>query len=112
MLRVRLQTTKFENLRMKEYETIEHFYVCVHDIANNSFALAENMSEEKLARKFLRYFSKRFDMKLIAIEEAQDISSIKVDELIGSFLAFKMAINEKNEKKRKGVSFKVDIEDD
>jgi len=29
--------------------------------------------------------AKRFDMKVTAIEEAQDISSMKVDELIGYF---------------------------
>jgi len=40
------------------------------------------MSKEKLVRKILRYLLERFDMKVIVIEEALDISNLKVDELI------------------------------
>ena len=53
-------------------------------LANTSFALGEKMSKEKLARKILRFLPKKFDMKVTATEEAQYISCIKVDELIGS----------------------------
>jgi hypothetical protein len=35
------------------------------------------MSDEKLARKILRSLPKKFDMKVTAIEEAQDLSNIK-----------------------------------
>lgn len=51
-------------------------------------------------------------MKFKDIEEAQDINSIKVDELVGSLLTFEMDVNEKNENKNKGVSFKSDVESD
>jgi hypothetical protein len=40
------------------------------------------MSDEKLVSKILRSLPKKFDMKVCAIEEAQDIGSMKVDELI------------------------------
>lgn len=63
------------------------------------------MSEEKLARKILRSLRKRFEMKVTAIEEARDLSRIKVDELIGSLQTFEMSINEWSEKKNKGISF-------
>ena len=39
-------------------------------------------------------------MKVTAIEEAQDINNMKVDELMGSLQTFKLAINEKAEKKK------------
>ena len=35
-----------------------------------------------------------------------------MDELIGSLLTFEMTINDKLEKRNKGVAFKVDIEND
>ncbi|MCI20710.1 gag-pol polyprotein, partial [Trifolium medium] len=77
---------------MDEDESILEFNARLHDIANSSFALGEKMSEEKLARKILRSLPKRFDMNVTTIEEAQDLSSIKVDELNGSLQTFEMAI--------------------
>ena len=52
-------TTKFENLRMKEDETIHEFHLNILEIANTSGALGEKMSEEKLVRKILRSLPKR-----------------------------------------------------
>jgi hypothetical protein len=59
------------------------------------------MSDEKLSRKILRSLPKRFDMKVTAIEEAQDIANMKVDELVGSLQTFEMSINERGDKKNK-----------
>lgn len=96
---------------MKEDEIIIDFYVCLHYLANCLFALSENFSEEMLARKILISLTKRFDMKVTTIEEAQDINIINVDELIGSFLTFEMA-SMTNQKGKKGVPFKADVEND
>ncbi|MCI38998.1 gag-pol polyprotein, partial [Trifolium medium] len=74
MSKLQLLTTKFENLKMEEEENILEFNARLRDIANTSFALGEKMSEEKLVRKILRSLPKRFDMKVTAIEEAQDLS--------------------------------------
>jgi GTP1/Obg family GTP-binding protein len=82
MSRLQLLTTKFENLRMKEDESIHEFHLSILDIANSFEALGEKMSDEKLARKILRSLPKRFYMKVTAIEEAQDIATTKVEELI------------------------------
>lgn len=43
----------------------------------------------------MRSLPNRFDMQATTIEEAHDINTIKVDELISSFLAFEMEINDK-----------------
>lgn len=86
-------------MKMREYETIYGFNVLLHDIANNSFPLGKKMSEEKIVRKILRSFSKRFNMKVTAIKEAQDVSTMKIYELIESLLKFEMVIDDKFEKK-------------
>ena len=67
--------------------------------------LGEKISDEKLVRKILRSLPKRFDMKINAIEEDQDISSLKVDELIASLQNFKLNVNNKTDKKSKGIAF-------
>jgi len=69
-----LLTTKFENLKMLEDESIQDYHLNILDIVNAFDSLGEKISDEKLVRKILRYVPKRFDMKVTAIEEAQDIS--------------------------------------
>src|ERR1044072_8702930 len=105
MSRLQMLTTQFENLRMSEEQTIAEFHMQIRDIANTSFALGEKMSNEKLVRKILRSLPKRFAMKVTAIEEAQDITVLQVDELIGSLQTFEVTLNERPEKKNKSIAF-------
>ncbi|PNX69358.1 gag-protease polyprotein, partial [Trifolium pratense] len=65
----------------------------------------EKLDDEKLVRKILRSLTKKFDMKVTAIEEAQDITKMKVDELICSLQTYESAQNEKLEKKNKNIVF-------
>jgi len=51
-------------------------------------------------------------MKVTVIEEAHDISSVKVDELIGSLQNFEITINNKTDKKGKGIAFVSNVETD
>lgn len=67
--------------------------------------LGEKILEENMAKKFLISIPKMYDMKVMAIEEARDVSIMKVDELIRSLLTFEMVINDKSEKKSKSVAF-------
>jgi len=77
--KLQLITTKFENLKMNDDESIQDFHMNVLDLANAFGALGEKMAEEKLVRKIMRSLLKRFDMKATAIEEAQDIKNMKVE---------------------------------
>jgi hypothetical protein len=51
-------------------------------------------------------------MKVTAIEEAQDIATIKVEELIGSLLTCEIAINDRTDKKEKNIAFVTNTEDE
>jgi hypothetical protein len=97
---------------MKEDESIHDFHLSILDIGNSFESLGEKMSDEKLARKILRSLPKRFDMKVTAIEEAQDIATMKVEELIGSLLTYEIAINERTDKKAKSIAFVTNTEDE
>src|ERR1044072_8731736 len=110
MSRLQMLTTQFESLKMSEEQTVSEFHMQIRDIANTSFALGEKMTNEKLVRKILRSLPKRFAMKVTAIEEAQDISQLQVDELIGSLQAFEMTLNDKSEKKTKSIAFLTNAE--
>lgn len=54
---------------------------------------------------------KRFDIKVIIIEEDQDVSIMKFDELIRSLFMFEIAMYNKFEKNSTSA-FKMDIEDE
>ena len=105
MSRLQLLATKFENLKMKEEECIHDFHMNILEIANACTALGERMTDEKLVRKILRSLPKRFDMKVTAIEEAQDICNMRVDELIGSLQTFELGLSDRAEKKSKNLAF-------
>lgn len=111
MSKLHILTTKFENLRMNEDESISDFNIHLRDLANTSIALGEKMSEEKLTRKILRSLPKKFDMKVTAIEESLDISSIKVDKLIESIQTFELAMNYISQKKNKSIAFVSNTKD-
>jgi len=102
--KLQLLTTKFENMRMLKDESIQDYHLNILDIANAFDSLGEKISEEKLVRKILRSLPKKFDMKVTAIEEAQDLSKMKVDELIGSLQNFEIVINNREEKKERSIT--------
>ncbi|KAA0031681.1 gag-proteinase polyprotein [Cucumis melo var. makuwa] len=49
----------------------------------------------------------KFDMKVTTIEEAQDITTLKLDELFRSLLTFEMAMSDRESKKGKRIAFKL-----
>ncbi|CAM8913608.1 unnamed protein product [Rhodiola kirilowii] len=94
--RMETVTSKFENLRMQEDETIADFNTRVLDISNEAFALGEPMTEETLVRKVLRSLTKRFAMKALAVKEANDVKTMRLDELMGSLQTHEMDMNEED----------------
>ena len=58
--RLVMLTTRFENLRMSEKETLTEFYEEFSDIANEYFALGEKFPDSVLVRKIVRSLPDRF----------------------------------------------------
>ncbi|CAJ2670392.1 unnamed protein product [Trifolium pratense] len=105
MSKLQILTTQFENLRMKDEETIQDFHMTILDYDNQFDALGEKIPEEKLVRKMLRSLPKKFDMKVTAMEEAKNISQMKLDELVGSLQTYESVANGRSEKKNKSIAF-------
>jgi len=97
---------------MLEDESIQDYHLNILDIANAFESLGEKIAEEKLVRTILRSLPKRFDMKVTAIEEAHSISSMKVDELIGSLQNFELVVDNRTEKKGKSIAFTSSTKND
>lgn len=84
MSRLQILTSRFEALKMAKEETIAEFNVRVLNLANESFALGEMISDSKMVQKVLRSLPARFNMKVMTIEEENDITTMKLDDLFGS----------------------------
>ena len=83
------------------------------DIANESFALGEKIPEAKLVSKTLRSLPQRFAYKVTAIEEAKNIETMRLDELMGSLRTFEMNLsqNKKENEISQGIAFQAEVED-
>lgn len=68
------------------------------DIANESFIIGEKISETKLVQKVMRSLPQRF------IEEANDIATLKLNELFGSLRTFELRLSDNDSRKGKGVT--------
>ncbi|GMP23151.1 hypothetical protein CsSME_00000857 [Camellia sinensis var. sinensis] len=96
-------TSSFENLSMKDSETFDEFYAKLSDIVNSSFNLGEKIPESKVVGKILRSLPDRFQPKVTAIEEAQDVDNLKLDQLVGNLQTYEAHRNFK--KKQKDIAF-------
>ncbi|XP_012853834.1 PREDICTED: uncharacterized protein LOC105973358 [Erythranthe guttata] len=85
--------TRFEDLRMEENETVSEFNSKLCDISNEAHGLGETYPEVKLVRKVLRSMPDRFAYKITAIEEASDVDSLRLEDLIGNLQTFENKLN-------------------
>ncbi|KAA0057162.1 Receptor-like protein 12 [Cucumis melo var. makuwa] len=90
---------------MVEEETIEDFNVKVVDLVNESFALEEKIPESKMVQNVIRSLPSRFNMKVTAIEKANDITAMKLHELFGSLRTFELSFDDHSQKKKGGIAF-------
>lgn len=79
-------------------------------IANEFCALGEPIPEHKLVRQILRSLPKRFHTKVTAIEEARDLETMTVNDLIGSLLTYEVSIRGHQSENKKSMTFKVNTE--
>jgi len=86
---VKLQTLRmnFENLKMKESESLEEFMIQVMNIVSQLKMNGEEIPDHKVVQKVLRTLPKKFDAVVIAIEESKDLKQLSLDELLGSLLS-------------------------
>ena len=97
--KLQILASKFEDLRMLDDETINDFNSKLCEIANEASTLGEKYPEIKLVRKTLRSLSDRFAIKVAAIEEANNVNTMRLDELMGSLQTFELNLKQnKNEK--------------
>lgn len=81
---------QFQNFKMKQDETINEMYSRFQDICHSLIALGETYTDFDIVSKILNPLTDEWKRKVLAIEEANDISTTKSEELIGNLISYKI----------------------
>jgi hypothetical protein len=100
-------TLKFEQLKMNEDEIVNNYFLRVEELVNSMKGLGEKFEESILVQKILRSLIDKFNPKVSAIEELNDLKTLSIDQLLGSLTAYEMRIN-KDKSITREASFKAD----
>jgi len=107
---------RFEMFKMNEKETIGEMFTRFTDIINSLIALGKVYTQVEMVRKILRALTSDWEKKTTAIEEANDLSTLTVENLIGNLMAYEVQLEDRkkdNEPKNKKVlAFKTSSETD
>ncbi|XP_073017944.1 uncharacterized protein [Primulina eburnea] len=108
--RLRMVASKFESLRMEDKESILEYDCRLRQLSNESHGLGDPIPNERLVNKVLRSLPERFNVKVCAIEESKDTSTINLDELMSSLRTFEMNLDLQRKDKGKTIAFEASTE--
>ena len=92
--KINMLVHKYELFRMESNETIIDMFIRFTNIINNLKNLEKLYTDSDLCRKFLRSLPRTWESKVTAILEAKDLSSLKVEELIGSLMTHEISLSQ------------------
>ncbi|XP_017420324.1 uncharacterized protein LOC108330347 [Vigna angularis] len=97
--KVKLQELRrqFEILIMDEGETVAEYLDKVQELVNKMRACKDAISYEYIVDKILRTLTPRFDHVVVAIEEARNLETMEIEELLHSLEAHEYHINERKQ---------------
>ena len=104
-IKLQMLITRFEELKMSEYESFDSFYGKLNKVVIGKFNLGEKTEDSKIVRKILRSLPESFCAKVTAIEESKDLDDIKVQELISSLQAYELSLP--SQRKIKSLALKT-----
>ena len=100
---------QYELFKMQSDESIKDMFTWFTDVTNNLKSLGKTYTNEEMVRKILWCFPKnKWGPKVTAIEEAQNLKKLKLDDLLGKFLTHEIHVKEdEGESSKKGITLKV-----
>ncbi|BBG94303.1 hypothetical protein Prudu_002549 [Prunus dulcis] len=83
---IKLQTLRreFYNMKMKESECIQDYASRLAEVVNQMRTLGEEISDQRVVEKILISLPEKYDPIVAAIEECKDITTLSIEQLMGS----------------------------
>ena len=84
-------------------------YTRFTDIVNTLGALGKTFSNSEKVKKIIRSLPKEWRQKRTAIEEAKNLNTLPIDDLVGSLISYDedLVAKKGNEEKKKSIALKV-----
>ena len=107
--RVKLQNIKreFENLQMKENESVANFSSRTSNVINQLKSNGEDYQEQRIVEKILRSLPHKYDNLFMTIEDAKDLTILTMDELMGTLQTHEHKINRSTSSSSQETTFKA-----
>lgn len=115
--KMNLLVHEYELFKMKEHESISEMFTRFTDILNALKALGRTYDNAEKVRKILRCLPRSWNPKVTAIQEAKDLKTLPLEELLGSLETHELDIKrhsmeDEDNKKKKGIALKVHSDSD
>ena len=96
--KVRLQKLRgdYESLHKKEFELVLDYTSSLLAIVNEKKRYGEIISDEQVVEKILRSLDEKLNFIVVAIEEPKDLSTMSIDQLMGSLQVHEEKLLKKN----------------
>lgn len=97
---IKLQNLRrdFENMKMKENESLNDFSTIFFDLINQMKTYSEEISDGRIVEKILISLPEKFDSIVAVIEETKDISKMSIQELMCSLKSYDQRLSRCSEK--------------
>ncbi|PON79915.1 hypothetical protein TorRG33x02_234570, partial [Trema orientale] len=114
--RINIFTRNYELFKIEKDESISQMFTKFTTIINSLGALGKIFPNNELVCKILRSLPRAYRSKVVAIQEAKDLSKLPREELMGSLMTHEILLKETNddeveEKKKKGIALKAAIQE-
>ncbi|KAH9670869.1 Integrase catalytic domain-containing protein [Citrus sinensis] len=102
-------TRQYELFQMEQNENVYSMYTRFTDIVNTLGALGKTFSNSEKVKKIIRSLPKECRPKRTAIEEAKDLNTLPLDDLISSLISYEedLAAEKGHEEKKKSIALKA-----
>lgn len=92
-MKLQMIRREFENLQMKENESISDFSSSIFGLINQLKSNGEDYEEKRILEKILRSLPPKYNNLVMTIEEENDLTNLTMDELMGILQTHEHQIN-------------------